>query len=108
MMRWQTLVTTDELATYQFRDPGAVAAEVFATRLPRAGDAYLVLVRHPSRLPRIEHVTAVDMVRWRSLERYDRSFLLAEIAGDSLYFETISRQGAVVDKGTIVRRAAHR
>ena len=36
----------------------------------------------------------------------DRSFLLAEIAGDSLYFETVSRTGAVVDKGVIARREA--
>ena len=34
----------------------------------------------------------------------DRSFLLAEIAGDSLYFQTVSRTGAVVDKGVIGRR----
>jgi predicted phosphodiesterase len=34
----------------------------------------------------------------------DRSFLLAEIAGDSLYFQTISRKGATVDKGVLVRR----
>jgi 3',5'-cyclic AMP phosphodiesterase CpdA len=38
----------------------------------------------------------------------DRSFLLAEIAGDSLYFETVSRKGAVVDKGVLVRREARR
>jgi predicted phosphodiesterase len=34
----------------------------------------------------------------------DRSFLLAEIAGDSLYFQTVSRTGAVVDKGVLGRR----
>jgi len=34
----------------------------------------------------------------------DRSFLLAEVAGDSLYFQTISRKGATVDKGVLVRR----
>ena len=34
----------------------------------------------------------------------DRSFLLAEIAGDSLYFQAVSRRGAVVDKGVIGRR----
>jgi len=34
----------------------------------------------------------------------DRSFLLAEIAGDSLYFQTVSRTGAVVDKGVLARR----
>jgi hypothetical protein len=36
----------------------------------------------------------------------DRSFLLAEIAGDSLYFETVSRTGTVVDRGVITRREA--
>jgi 3',5'-cyclic AMP phosphodiesterase CpdA len=36
----------------------------------------------------------------------DRSFLIAEIAGDSLYFQTVSRKGAVVDKGVIARREA--
>jgi predicted phosphodiesterase len=34
----------------------------------------------------------------------DRSFLLAEIAGDSLYFQAITRTGAVVDKGVLGRR----
>src|SRR5688572_28405922 len=34
----------------------------------------------------------------------DRSFLLAEIAGDSLFFQTVTRKGAVVDKGVIARR----
>jgi len=34
----------------------------------------------------------------------DRSFLLAEAAGDSLWFQTVSRTGAVVDKGVLTRR----
>jgi predicted phosphodiesterase len=34
----------------------------------------------------------------------DRSFLLAEVAGDSLFFQTVSRSGAVVDRGVIARR----
>jgi predicted phosphodiesterase len=34
----------------------------------------------------------------------DRSFLLAEIAGDTLFFQAVSRQGGVVDKGFVVRR----
>jgi len=34
----------------------------------------------------------------------DRSFLLAEISGDSLYFQTVTRTGAVVDKGVLARR----
>jgi hypothetical protein len=34
----------------------------------------------------------------------DRSFLLAEVAGDSLYFQTVSRTGLVVDRGVIPRR----
>jgi predicted phosphodiesterase len=34
----------------------------------------------------------------------DRSFLLAEVAGDSLFFQTVSRTGAVVDRGVIARR----
>jgi predicted phosphodiesterase len=34
----------------------------------------------------------------------DRSFLLAEVAGDYLYFQTVTRKGAVVDKGVITRR----
>ena len=34
----------------------------------------------------------------------DRSFLLAEIAGDSLYFQAVTRTGAIVDKGVLVRR----
>ena len=34
----------------------------------------------------------------------DRSFLLAEVAGDTLYFQAVTRQGLVVDKGSLVRR----
>jgi len=34
----------------------------------------------------------------------DRSFLLAEVAGDSLYFQAVTRTGAVVDKGVLARR----
>ncbi len=34
----------------------------------------------------------------------DRSFLLAEIADDALYYQAISRSGNVVDKGVITRR----
>lgn len=33
----------------------------------------------------------------------DQSFMLVEIAGDSLYFQTISRMGATVDSGVIQR-----
>lgn len=33
----------------------------------------------------------------------DRSFMLVEIAGDELYFQTISRTGATVDRGAIRR-----
>lgn len=36
----------------------------------------------------------------------DRSFTLVEIDGDRLHFETISRLGAVVDAGMLVRREA--
>lgn len=38
----------------------------------------------------------------------DRSFLLAEIAGDTLYFQAVARKGAVVDKGFVVRRDVSR
>ena len=38
----------------------------------------------------------------------DRSFLIAEIAGDSLFFQAVSRIGAVVDKGVIARREGRR
>jgi len=36
----------------------------------------------------------------------DRSFMLVEIAGDELYFQTISRTGQTVDSGVIRRAAA--
>jgi len=36
----------------------------------------------------------------------DRSFMLVEIARDTLYFQAISRTGATVDKGVIPRRTA--
>ena len=34
----------------------------------------------------------------------DRVFLAAEIAGDEMYFNAISRQGAIVDSGVLTRR----
>jgi predicted phosphodiesterase len=34
----------------------------------------------------------------------DRSFLLVEVAGDSLFFQAISRTGRVVDQGVLARR----
>jgi 3',5'-cyclic AMP phosphodiesterase CpdA len=36
----------------------------------------------------------------------DRSFMLIEIAGDDMYFQTISRTGQTVDSGIIRRQAA--
>lgn len=36
----------------------------------------------------------------------DRSFMLVEIAGDQLHFQAISRTGATIDKGVIVRKEA--
>jgi hypothetical protein len=33
----------------------------------------------------------------------DRDFMLMEIAGDQLYFQTISRRGETVDSGVIER-----
>jgi 3',5'-cyclic AMP phosphodiesterase CpdA len=38
----------------------------------------------------------------------DRTFMLVEIAGDEMYFETISRAGATVDSGVIQRPARAR
>lgn len=35
----------------------------------------------------------------------DNSFMLVEVAGDTMYFQTISRTGATVDSGTIQRSA---
>ena len=34
----------------------------------------------------------------------DRSFMIAEINGDEMFFNAIARTGAVVDSGTITRR----
>jgi hypothetical protein len=31
----------------------------------------------------------------------DRAFMIVEIAGDNLYFQTISRTGKIVDSGAI-------
>ena len=36
----------------------------------------------------------------------DQSFMLVEVAGSTLYFQSISRTGRIVDSGTIERRAA--
>jgi hypothetical protein len=33
----------------------------------------------------------------------DRSFMLVEISGDELYFQTFSRIGKTVDSGTVAR-----
>jgi 3',5'-cyclic AMP phosphodiesterase CpdA len=38
----------------------------------------------------------------------DRTFMLVEIAGDEMYFETISRAGATVDSGVIQRQVRTR
>jgi 3',5'-cyclic AMP phosphodiesterase CpdA len=38
----------------------------------------------------------------------DRSFMAIEIAGDDMYFQSISRTGQVVDSGTIHRQGARR
>ena len=35
----------------------------------------------------------------------DRSFLLVEIADDTMYFQALSRKGTIVDEGVITRRA---
>jgi hypothetical protein len=34
----------------------------------------------------------------------DQTFMLVEIAGDRMFFQTISRTGRTVDSGTIDRR----
>ena len=34
----------------------------------------------------------------------DQSFMVIEIDGDNLHFQTISRRGRVVDSGTITRQ----
>lgn len=34
----------------------------------------------------------------------DRSFMLVEIAGDEMFFQTISRKGATIDSGVLARR----
>lgn len=34
----------------------------------------------------------------------DRSFMLVEVSGDSMFFQAISRTGATVDKGIVLRR----
>jgi hypothetical protein len=38
----------------------------------------------------------------------DRSFMIVEIDGDRMHFQTLSRTGATVDSGTILRRGAER
>ena len=35
----------------------------------------------------------------------DRSFMLVEIDGDSLHYQTLSRAGKVIDSGTLPRQA---
>jgi 3',5'-cyclic AMP phosphodiesterase CpdA len=40
----------------------------------------------------------------KSFDR-DRTFMLVEISGDQLYFQTISRSGETVDSGSITRQA---
>jgi predicted MPP superfamily phosphohydrolase len=42
----------------------------------------------------------------KSFDR-DRTFMLVEIAGDNLYFQTISRSGETVDSGQITRQQAN-
>jgi len=42
----------------------------------------------------------------KSFDR-DRTFMLVEIAGDNLYFQTVSRSGETVDSGQITRQQAN-
>jgi hypothetical protein len=42
----------------------------------------------------------------KSFDR-DRTFMLVEIAGDNLYFQTIARSGETVDSGEITRQQAN-
>jgi hypothetical protein len=42
----------------------------------------------------------------KSFDR-DRAFMLVEIAGDNLYFQTIARSGETVDSGQITRQQAN-
>ena len=49
-----------------------------------------------------------DLANTRMTEKgfdTDRTFMLVEVAGDVLYFETMSRTGAVVDSGELHRAA---
>jgi hypothetical protein len=34
----------------------------------------------------------------------DRTFMLIEIAGDTLYFQTIARSGQTIDSGALMRQ----
>ena len=38
----------------------------------------------------------------------ERAFMIVEIAGDNLYFQTISRAGQTLDSGTVARRGNER
>jgi predicted MPP superfamily phosphohydrolase len=67
---------------------------------PEDGIYYFIL-GSSGKLARHDFRESQQMIK--SFDR-DRTFMLVEIAGDALYFQTISRSGETVDSGELVRQ----
>ena len=70
---------------------------------PEDGIYYFIL-GNSGKLVRNDFHQSAEMAK--SFDR-DRTFMLVEIAGDNLYFQTISRSGETVDSGQITRQQAN-
>jgi predicted MPP superfamily phosphohydrolase len=69
-------------------------------RIKPEGGIYYFILGNSGKLERNDFHRSAEMAK--SFDR-DRTFMLVEIAGDTLYFQTIARSGETVDSGQITR-----
>jgi hypothetical protein len=67
------------LASYEYRHPGDVVADVSARHPLVEGDALLALVDDPPGRQNVIHVTRVSGDEWSLLDQFERSQLLRDI-----------------------------
>ena len=79
------------------------------TSISTSGSRLRTASRISSPAPRASCDTATSGTNSMSVAGFDEdlSFMLIEVAGDTLYFEVISRTGATVDQGRFDRPADH-
>jgi hypothetical protein len=92
------------LATYRYRDPGEVVADVAARHELVEGDALLALVDDPSGRQEVVHATRVASATWAGLDDFGRSQLLCDTAKAMPIPERFSSGGSRLSIMTIVAR----